>query len=433
MSVQDIYNKLRTAPLYHPSSAELFDDMTIEPGDIISVKSDDEYYALPVFANHLVWNGSAMMTVQSQGEQERKPIPALQRKLFSQGHGGYTWQRQAEGQFRQYEMHIVETDERFSRLATESEWDELAQAGHVTAWSQVTQTARELSSVVAKTGINELGEDETLYSEIVQNAEAITTKVGKGEISSTINQTAQSVLIQASKINLSGYVTASQLSAVEADITNLTTGQAKANKLYATTGWFDVLAFNINNSYTILKRGTMTVCNGVSTNDVIMINDASASLDHYHNVTATESGGVITIKLGRARSTEGSANFNIADTQYFQDAVSAARSEGAAGVTLSGSWGTTVVNNYNTLTINASNGARSANTMYITANSWSSGSRWVYLRSGSSTGTQRARLQVSMPSSGTWSITARTGIQYGIPIAATFTAGGKTYEYTGTI
>ena len=341
MSVQDIYNRLRTAPLYHPSSAELFDDMTIEPGDIISVKSDDEYYALPVFANHLVWNGSAMMTVQSQGEQERKPIPALQRKLYSQGHGGYTWQRQAEGQFQQYEMHIVETDERFSRLATESEWDELAQTGHVTAWAQVTQTARELSAVVAKTGINELGEDETLYSEIVMNAEAIMTKVGKGEIASTINQTAQSVLIQASKIDLQGYVTASQLSAVQADIENLMTGHAtastlRANALYSDTLNAGSLWVDNGTAYVNATWNDVTKAGYASSNAVKYLGYGALNLDHVHGITITPGTGAdagkIFITLNSPNNTSGAntGNFNIADTQFYQDAVSAAYNRGYA-------------------------------------------------------------------------------------------------------
>ena len=53
--------------------------------------------------------------------------------------------------------------------------------------------------------------ESALSSRITQNADAITSKVSAGEIASTINQTAQEVLIQASKINLNGYVTASQL------------------------------------------------------------------------------------------------------------------------------------------------------------------------------------------------------------------------------
>lgn len=74
-----------------------------------------------------------------------------------------------------------------------------------------------------------------LSARITVNADAITTKVAKGEISSTINQTAQSVLIQASKIDLDGYVTVSDLSATNAQITNLISGSTIATNLKART------------------------------------------------------------------------------------------------------------------------------------------------------------------------------------------------------
>ena len=87
-----------------------------------------------------------------------------------------------------------------------------------TLYSEITQNADSITSLVSKTGVNSLGQGETLYSEIQQNATEITTKVSAGAIASTINQTAQSVLIEAQKINLSGYVTANQLSAEIASI-----------------------------------------------------------------------------------------------------------------------------------------------------------------------------------------------------------------------
>lgn len=94
--------------------------------------------------------------------------------------------------------------------------------------------------------------EEAMSALIAMNAEEITSKVSKGAIASTINQTAQSVLIQASKINLSGYVTASQLSATQADIDNLKTGASTASTLRVTNlvvkgngcDWFTVNATN---------------------------------------------------------------------------------------------------------------------------------------------------------------------------------------------
>ena len=57
----------------------------------------------------------------------------------------------------------------------------------------------------------------------------IQTKVSAGDIASTINQTAQSVLIQASKINLEGYVTADYLAANTITVHGLTVSNGGCN------------------------------------------------------------------------------------------------------------------------------------------------------------------------------------------------------------
>lgn len=91
-----------------------------------------------------------------------------------------------------------------------------------------------ITTLVSKTGINSLGQSETLYSRIQQNAESISLKVSKGSVISEINQTAETVRISASKIDLDGYVTASELSTTNAAISNLTSGVTTASSLKAT-------------------------------------------------------------------------------------------------------------------------------------------------------------------------------------------------------
>ena len=90
--------------------------------------------------------------------------------------------------------------------------------------SKITQTAKEIRLEVNQAKNN-------LQAQITVNAEAITSKVSKGAIASTINQTAQSVRIQASKINLDGYVTAKDLEATNAAINNLKSGITTATSL----------------------------------------------------------------------------------------------------------------------------------------------------------------------------------------------------------
>lgn len=70
-------------------------------------------------------------------------------------------------------------------------------------------------------------------SSIEVNAANIKLKVSKNGVISSINQTAESIKISASKIELSGYVTASQLSSLEARFDNLTSGVTVASILHA--------------------------------------------------------------------------------------------------------------------------------------------------------------------------------------------------------
>lgn len=49
------------------------------------------------------------------------------------------------------------------------------------------------------------------------------------------------------------------------------------------------------------------------------------SLAHSHAITASADGGVVTITMGAEQATGGTANFNIADTQFYIDGISAAK------------------------------------------------------------------------------------------------------------
>ena len=92
-------------------------------------------------------------------------------------------------------------------------------------YTVIKQTATSIfTGVYDKVGDN--------FSTIEQTASAISTKVGKGEIASTINQTAQSVLIQASKINLDGYVTTSMLESAFASAGQIACSQLSISEYF---------------------------------------------------------------------------------------------------------------------------------------------------------------------------------------------------------
>jgi hypothetical protein len=71
----------------------------------------------------------------------------------------------------------------------------------------------------------------SLWSSITQTSTQISLKVGKNEVISSINVSTESVDIKASKINLSGYVTASDLQSTNASIDNLKNGTTQASHL----------------------------------------------------------------------------------------------------------------------------------------------------------------------------------------------------------
>lgn len=97
---------------------------------------------------------------------------------------------------------------------------------------------------------NELSEER---SERIQTANEITqtvsTKVGKDEVISEINQSAEAVTINANKVNLSGYVTATNLK---------TAGKTTINGSNITTGTIDASRVNVTNiNANNIKSGTI--------------------------------------------------------------------------------------------------------------------------------------------------------------------------------
>ncbi len=129
----------------------------------------------------------------------------------------------------------------------------------------------------------------------------ISQKVSKDGLISEINQSAEKIRISAGKIDLDGYVTAKALEADIAEFKREYAGQFTTSHLYAEDGHFATL--NVS--------GTLTA-------DVIMGGSNVNLSIHYHEFTVD--GGTVTI--GGPSATRGS--FNIADTQFYKDGVSAA-------------------------------------------------------------------------------------------------------------
>ena len=375
MSVNDVYTKLRTAPNYHPASVDLFDDCTLQAGDVVTVRSGNDSYALPIFSQHLVWNGASTTQLESTGNEKRSDLPPLRKRdmntAYGLGSGAYGTQKSNEEKFKQYETHFEQTDMYFSLLATESQWDELAQEGHVTAYTQILQTAGDVSIVAAKTGIEGLEEGETLYSKINVNAEAISTEVARAQgeetsLSSRITQTAESIstevtnrtnadsalssritqnansislVVSNGSIDAASIVAAVNSAGSSVKITAshiILDGDTVAASLYSKSldcGDFtcdDLTAGGTANIYGNAIVDGYLIASTVNASEVYVapgntaVSSAIASFG-----AATSSGGQITIPTTRLNGNAGpSINFNIAATQYYIDGVAAAETTG---------------------------------------------------------------------------------------------------------
>lgn len=156
--------------------------------------------------------------------------------------------------------------------------------------------------------------------------EALTLLVEKDGIATTINASPGEVLIKAGKIDLQGYVTASELAALSAEIGNLVAG-------YTTAKW--IRAENLDASIMADLKAMRLDGEAVSKQNVTMGSITSAGqalttggvldLSHSHKIIVGTDGK---LQLGEVAAEGGF--FNIADTQFFKDAVSAAFEEGKA-------------------------------------------------------------------------------------------------------
>lgn len=145
-------------------------------------------------------------------------------------------------------------------------------------------SASSITSTVSKTYATKT-ELTTAKSEIKQTTDSITStvsqKVGKTEISSTINQTAQGVKISAEKLDLSGLVTISNLQ---------TAGKTTINGSNITTGTIDASKVNVTNlNASNIKSGTITgraISGGIITGTQIT-NGNNFKVDANGNMTCS--------------------------------------------------------------------------------------------------------------------------------------------------
>lgn len=146
------------------------------------------------------------------------------------------------------------------------------------------------------------------------SVDALGTRVSSAEIS--IDGLNSEILLKADKIELEGLVKATELEAVQAEITNLTAGVTTAATLKAGV---------LNADNVLIVGGEILGKRSITMGDVVTVGKAlstdSMDLQHSHAVSVNSSGK---LQLGGVTTEGNGGNFNIADTQFYKDGVSAA-------------------------------------------------------------------------------------------------------------
>ena len=137
-----------------------------------------------------------------------------------------------------------------TKVGTSASNSGIATQGDVTSLStRITANANGLSAEITRAS----NAEGSLSTRIQANADGLTTKVSKNGVISSINQSSESVTINANKVNLSGYVTVSSLGSggsTVIDGSRIQTG--------VITGHSGDFSINFNDGTVTMKKGTFT-------------------------------------------------------------------------------------------------------------------------------------------------------------------------------
>ena len=181
-------------------------------------------------------------------------------------------------------------------------------------YSEILQTASQIRSEVGST-------ISSVYSSISQQADRISLVVeGTGnnahikpaEIVAAINDAGSTIKISADHILLDGTTVAGYLDAQELDVGDFTCD--------------DITASGDANFYGNVTIDGQAVAEGGFYGEVYVGNNVAVSGAVASFGTPTSSNGVISIPYSKLDGSTGTINFNIADTQFYQDSVSAIKS-----------------------------------------------------------------------------------------------------------
>ena len=85
-AAQAVLTALGYEPTHRAASARLFADWRLQAGDIVTVTSgsgtSQESYTVPIYNLEMTWKGSPIVEVDTTGQKERAPLPALSRRSY---------------------------------------------------------------------------------------------------------------------------------------------------------------------------------------------------------------------------------------------------------------------------------------------------------------------------------------------------------------
>lgn len=298
---QAIYNRLVSAPTFHPVTADLFlNDWGLDAGDVVTVRADNTDYTVPVYNMNLNWNGTTRAQIQSTGNEKRKPLSALRRRQY---YGRSSAHQEITEQGTVIESRFIQQDEKIGMVVEEKDGELVVNA----------------ASIVA--GINSQDKTSTSY-----------------------------VDISADKINLTGYVKATDIEAEKAVIDQLISRSGYSGKLYVgdLSVTSTVSALTVAAGY--VQGSQLWLLDGEGQRETRI---TGAGVTRFG--TASSSAGQITIPYFTYESGNtqaGTINFNIADTAYYQSHV------GVDSISSSGGWKYSSENGYyNTITATGKDGS----------------------------------------------------------------------------
>lgn len=219
-----------------------------------------------------------------------KPDLSISVAQIARGGRGNT--KTIQKQNKRYETKFEQSDEYFRLLATDTQWDEMGQ-GTLTAYGQIVLNSSSIQNVVSKTGINSLGESETLYSQITQNANSITQEVARatgaeGSLSSRITQTDNKIGLVVEERSGGNVIRAASIMTAINDDTSSVRIDADKIEIYGTLitqnqqGWFISAVSGSFGNITMVDAGSISGAGSISS-DAVYSDDiyASNEVDRY--------------------------------------------------------------------------------------------------------------------------------------------------------